>query len=113
MSIQNKIEAKIARKLLMDARAKGYLISVYDGEEWVVKKETSITIVMSALGSTDSDQLRFRDPNLTERGGYVGTVSLIYGNGCDVISDWTVDAAGLMEALMTPVEAWTNNLPNA
>lgn len=109
MTIENKIEAKIARKLLIEALAKGYTISVYDGGEWTVKRETSVTVVMHALGTTDGDQLRFR----CAFGAYVGTVALIYGNGVDLISDYTVDAAGLMEALMAPVMDWCNTLENA
>ena len=36
--------------------------------------------------STDSDLLRFRLP---ESGDSVGAIMLVYGNGADVVSDYT------------------------
>jgi hypothetical protein len=98
-----KNEIRIANRLIKDALARGYMISVHDGEEWALKKSTNVFEVMNALASTDCDNVRFRDAS----GVYVGTVALIWGNDVDLISDWTVSPA--MEALMGPVETFVNN----
>ena len=77
-------EARIARKIVADALEKGWTISVWDGEEWTVKRSSDSDRIIGALCSTDSDALRFRDGDTI-----IGSVSLVWGNDEDVISDHT------------------------
>jgi hypothetical protein len=77
------IERRIATKLVNDALAAGYSISVYDGEEWALRSGKDAATVLAAMGSTDMDKLRFRDAD----DNIIGTVLLIWGNEDDLISD--------------------------
>lgn len=92
-----KIEKQIAKAIVQSALSAGLTVSVFDGEEWPLKRSTDKTKILDALFSTDSDSLRFRDAE----GEIVGFVSLIYGNdGYDVISDYT--ATERVESLLKP-----------
>lgn len=78
------IEKHIASNLITSGIAKGYLISVNNGEEWTVKRSNDFQTVFDALGTTELfDKLVYRDSN----GAMVGTVTLIFGNGEDLIYD--------------------------
>ena len=81
------IEQPIARRLVSNALLKGYTVSVNDGEEWTVKRSTHKPTIVGAMFSTDSDTLRFRRSD----GSPVGSVILIYGNGEDVIADYSAN----------------------
>jgi hypothetical protein len=83
------IEKRIANKLVRAALAKGYTICVYEGEDYALKRSKKEREIEAALGSTDSDTLILRN----EAGERVGSVLLIWGNGEDVISDHTDNAA--------------------
>jgi hypothetical protein len=76
-------EARIARKIVKDALANGWTISVYDGEEWPLKSSTDSRAILEAMCSTDSDMLRLRDA----AGEVIGNIWLVWGNDEDVISD--------------------------
>ena len=76
-------EARIARKIVKDALANGWTVSVYDGEEWTVKSSTDSRAILEAMCSTDSDVLRLRDAS----GESIGNIWLVWGNDEDVISD--------------------------
>jgi hypothetical protein len=69
-------EKTAAGRIIDRALAKGWLISVNDGEEWVVKKSVKRKQIMDALQSTDSDTLMIRKPDGTK----VGTIFLVWGN---------------------------------
>ena len=47
--------------LINKALAKGLTISVFDGEEWQVKRSTSPKAIKEAIESVDESQLRLRD----------------------------------------------------
>jgi hypothetical protein len=83
--LANPIEAKIARKVVTLALAKGYMISVYDGKAMALMQSTSRNAILDAMASTDEDHLFFRNA----AGDRVGHMLLIYGNGEDLISDYT------------------------
>ena len=69
---------------LVDAAlAKGYSVSIYDGEAWTVKRSTDRAELMAAIGTTDMDTLRIRNAC----GAAVGSVLTVYGNG-----DWSTIA---------------------
>lgn len=79
------LEHALACIVVADALSRGYMLSVYEGEGWAIKRSTDAAAIMEALGSTDSDLITAR----TADGERVGSVWLIYGNGCDLISDST------------------------
>lgn len=94
-----KGEAVKARRLVRLALAKGYAISVYDGEEWTVKQSTERMAVLQALATTECDTLRFR-----KDGEKLGSMLLIYGNatdGSELIADYSANEA--METLYNEV----------
>ena len=47
--------------LVRHALGLGYTISVWDGEEWQVKRSSSIKAITEAVKSVDEAELRFRD----------------------------------------------------
>jgi hypothetical protein len=85
MNAHEQIEMPIARRLIRNALAKGYSVSVYDGEEWALKRSTDRAAIIEALASTDCDTLRFRD----NAGNVIGSMLLIWGNDDDLISDYS------------------------
>lgn len=77
------IEARILRRVIRDAIAAGYELSVYDGETLTVRNSTNARAVFAALRTTDMDWLQFR-----KGGEAFGSVLFVYGNdGWDVIAD--------------------------
>ena len=83
-----KGEAAVARHLVRAALAGGYSLSVYDGEEWTVKRATKAAPILEALCSTGADVLRLRDTD----GNPVGSFSLVWGNdetGEELLSDYS------------------------
>lgn len=87
----NETEKKIVTAILEDALKAGYLVSVSDGEETVIKKSRCLPCILDKMGSTDNDVLKFwrKSQGQDDPRGYVtfGVVVLIYGNDHDVISD--------------------------
>ena len=82
------IEARIIRTLINRALSRGYSISVYDGEEFTVKRSRDAAEVFAALDTTGQDALVLRDAD----GRKVGTVSLVYNGDDTVIADHTDNA---------------------
>lgn len=94
LETRQSIERKIYSRIVKDALARGFNVSVYDGEEYALKHSTSYTAIMEAGFSTDEDALVIYDNDKR-----LGFISLIYGNsGWDVISDYT--ATDEMDALL-------------
>jgi hypothetical protein len=71
------------RNLIANALKAGFTVSVFDGEEWQVKRSIKISECCDAVKSVDEAQLRFRDAN----GNVVGW-ALVSAYGLD--SDETV-----------------------
>ena len=88
--MQTNIEKKICERIVDKALAAGYTISVYDGGAWPLKRSSNRPDILAAMYSTDSDTLRFRLP---DSGEIVGSIMLVYGNGADVVCDYTDNAA--------------------
>lgn len=77
-------EAQVARKLITLALARGWTVSLHDGEAWTLKRATARSAIWAAMASTDADTIKFRDGD----GKVVGNVLLVYGNGGeDLIAD--------------------------
>ena len=97
------IEKQIVTCIVDTALAKGYRVSVYDGEAYPIKQSTDRTAILKELFACDDEWLIIRD----EHKAKIGTVTLIYGNdGWDVVSDYSwVEGGGnntkpLMEDLI-------------
>jgi hypothetical protein len=93
---EDKGERKLARRLRDEGRmasalvrcllAKGCLLSLSDGEEWVVNRSGNKDKVMSAMFTTDEDKLLARDQN----GKKLGFFWLVYGNsGEELVADYS------------------------
>ena len=83
-------EMTVARNLVKKAIDAGYKISVYDGEEYPVKKSRNFTEITRALASTDQDILVIRDLD----GLRIGRILLVYGNSPEeLIADHTDNEA--------------------
>jgi hypothetical protein len=85
---------KSATRLVDAALASGYTVSVNDGEEWTVKKSTDRTVILDAMGTTGEDRLMVRN----SVGDKVACYYLIYGNGSDVLSDWSFTDETMFES---------------
>jgi hypothetical protein len=92
MTLERRIEIErlIVKKICDDAIAKGYLVSLHDGECFVVKRTRDVTKIMENMMATDEEQLWIRSAT----GEYLGHVFLVYGNsGWDVINNHSDNAA--------------------
>ena len=81
-------ERGTATRLVRAAFAAGYSVSVYDGEEYTVKRSRKLKDVLDALASTEEDWLVVRDAT----GERLGSFRLIWGNdptGEELIADHT------------------------
>lgn len=79
-------ERKVAAKLVEDTLAGGYVVSVYDGEEYPLHYSNSKDEILKALGATDRECLLVAMPNKR----HMGTIVLIYGNSPEeLIADHT------------------------
>jgi hypothetical protein len=83
---RNEIERQIIVQLVSDLLAAGYSVGVNDGEDDTLAPCRDEAQIYGAMSTTDEDRL------LTESAeGRRGWVWLVYGNGADVISDYTTD----------------------
>lgn len=84
-----KAEKRMSVALVTACLARGFAVSVSDGEDWPVKRSTNKTEILEALFSTDEDVIVIR----TKNGEKAGWFQLIYGNdGYDVVSDYSANA---------------------
>lgn len=90
-----EMEKNIAAKIVDGALALNYSVSVFDGEEYAVKRSSNRDEILNALNSTGTDNLRIWN----SAGHCVGVVFLVWGNeGWALINDYT--ATPLMEAML-------------
>jgi hypothetical protein len=82
----SEIEKRIVYRLVTDLLAAGYQITVNDGEDDTVIKATDPDVIWPALASTDMDTLKVTGHPVKRR----SFVELVWGNDCDVISDYGV-----------------------
>ncbi len=85
------IEKLIAKQCVANLLKAGYAISVFDGEEVTLKSSTDRKAIMAALATTDEDKLftyKTDEP--------ASFVHLVWGNGCDLISDYGVSLEGVL-----------------
>jgi len=89
----NAGELRAARRLVKNALKAGYVVSVNDGGEFVVKRSNDARAIVAALGSTGEDYLTFRNAETFEK---VGMVMLVWGNdpkGEELFADYTDNEA--------------------
>lgn len=100
-----RVEQKTVRKLIDIVLAKGYTISVNDGEEWVLLRSQSVQAVCDAMMTTDEDKWQVRREDQTP----VGEVWFVYGNdGYDVVTGYTVSPD--MEEMVAELKVYVDKL---
>ena len=98
-------EKKVVGKIVTNAIKLGYVVSVYDGEEYTVKRSTDKAAIMGAIYTTDMDRLVIRD----KAGEHIGTVALVYGNSAsEVMNDW--HDSELMNKVLEPAIKFCDEL---
>lgn len=80
-----EIELQIITLILADAFAAGFVVSVNDGHDWVLRESIDQDEVLGVMFTTGHDVLAFKHP----RTGFHGWVKLVYGNGSEVVADNT------------------------
>lgn len=99
---QLRAAGAIVHRLVKEALTRGFTVSVFDSEEWTVKKSTNENEIREALFTTDMDTLCLRRAD----GSRIGNVLLVYGNdGPDVVSDYTCapEIEAIMDEVITPL----------
>ncbi len=96
-------ERAIVNRLIDDLLAAGYRVRVHDGEEFNCDDQTTESGIKANLATAGDDRLYFRKPGVRgpEQAAYDGWIWLIWGNGEDVISDYTANEA--TEAIVEPI----------
>lgn len=81
---------KAFKHLIKYALSAGHTVSVYDGEEWQVKRSTGYKAIVEAVESVDEAQLRIRDTQ-----GAVVAWALVSAYGLaddETVMDWSDNA---------------------
>jgi hypothetical protein len=97
-TIHDPAEARIAKKVVDCLLAAYPKVAVWEGEDWALKGSADKAAIMLALASTDSDRL------LVNHEGKRAMVWLIWGNGCDLISDYST----VLEDVLKPATDYAN-----
>lgn len=101
-----EIEKRIAKRVITDALAAGYSLSVNDGEDTTLHSSRDMDAILAAMRSTDEDRLLFHIDH-REHAPAIGWVRFIYGNdGPDVINDYTTN----LEAVLAGANALADRL---
>src|SRR5262249_6577904 len=88
-----ELEERIASVIIEDALAAGYLLSVYDGEDYVLVRSKDKVAVLAAMFSTDEDYLVVYRPGQRR----AGWVRFVYGNsGLGGVCDYTCNLEHIM-----------------
>ena len=98
------IEKRNVLSIVKAGLAKGWFVSVNDGEEWTLKSSSDFKAIKRALFTTDEDIVRFRD----HEGKSVGVVFFVYGNDPEeVVSDYgaSEDNFASFDAFLQPITA--------
>lgn len=99
MKYQSASEKAIITRLVTDALAAEYLISVWDGEEYAVTKSGDKKAILESIGATEMDHLIFYDVSDKR----IGHVTLIYGNEPGVVM---ADYSMSLEEFLIPINAY-------
>lgn len=96
-----QIETRIVNATVRLALANGYTVSVFDGEEYTVKRSSSFREITKAMGTTDEDRIVIR-----HNGEHIGSITFVYGNGADVLADCSTS----LEAFLEPINELIDKL---
>lgn len=84
------IEALIINNVIKACFDRELLISVWDGEEWALKRSSFKSKVQTVTATTDETKYRV----VNRQGEFVASFFFVHGNGEDVLSDCSdTDAA--------------------
>lgn len=90
------IEKRIIKRIIADALAAGYRLSVDDGESRTINRSSDHEAILSAMMTTDEDYLLFYAPGDKVQSGWV---YFVYGNdGHDVVNDYTENLEEVMKS---------------
>ena len=78
------VERGIVSKLLDLCLVNGNKVSIYDGEEYAIKRSTNKKAILKEMAATGEDSVLVRDAENV----ILGKFYLIYGNDEDIISDY-------------------------
>lgn len=88
------IELALVRRLVGDLLTAGYLISVYDGEEMQVERDSDVEAIIDAVFSVDECHLHVHD----NKPKPIGWVFIVLGNsGWDSINDHTTNLEDVLK----------------
>lgn len=86
LSVSETQEREVVRAILDGIVAEGYVFSIFDGGEWVLRRSSNIEAALALMFSSDGDIVHVR----TRTGERVGSINLIYGNApWEVVQDHT------------------------
>ena len=86
-------ESALANRIVAEILLAGFVISVFDGEAYPVKRSAKHLEIVSALGSAEADTLAIHDPLTGRR---EGSVLLVWGNSADeLVCDYSTTLEGL------------------
>ena len=83
------IEKRIVTAIVDSAFDKGYAFTIADEESVRISKSRNRPAVLKELGAAEVETLSFYDGELKK---HVGWVTFVYGNGADVMADWSTGA---------------------
>lgn len=102
-----EIEAEIMQRVIDDAIAAGYALTVHDGGGNTVTASRDREAVFKALRTTDEDFLK-----LSRDDQDFGWAMFVYGNdGWDVIADYTTNLDAIVkgaEAIADRLQSWAD-----
>ncbi len=82
------LEKLLLERCIADLLDAGFQVSVFDGEDYPIKRSTDAAAILAATRSTDEDYLYAYRPL---QDGVAGWVRFIYGNGEDAVSDYSTN----------------------
>jgi hypothetical protein len=93
MVAMRQVEKKIVRKVIKDALAAGYALTVHNGGDTVLEPSTNASEILETMFATDDEYLVYY-----KEGKRVGWVYFVYGNdGWDVVCDHTTNLEEVMQ----------------
>lgn len=108
----NEIDAteyKIARRLIEQATDEGYTVTVDDGGAIALERSSDVNAILAVMGTTGSDTLFLYNADGTR----IGSVWLVYGNGTDLVSDYSAKDGAALDALaewLQPINDYADEL---
>lgn len=87
-------ERMIVGKLVTDLLAAGLKVSVWNGgDDPELADSTDAATIFAAMAASDQDELTMDNSE-----GYAGWIRLVWGNDCDIISDYSTRLEAVMAA---------------